>query len=83
MKRYFARIDKFGRISIPKRLRTEAKLEGGFLEISVEKLTKEEERLILQPVYASSGNPVEDLIGMNLPIEDWKNIKKQLEGRFG
>lgn len=79
---YFGKIDRYGRLHFPKKVRKRLKLDNAFVEMEVES-RKDKKREVLVLVPASSGNqdPVEAISSMNLPLKKkgWREIEKELE----
>ena len=82
MYKYFGRIDRFGRLHLPLKLRRALKLDNAFVEIDVEKRKSEKrEVLVLVPSLAGYSDAVESMGKMNLPLEkkNWKDIAEEIE----
>mgnify|MGYP001601554582 CR=1 FL=1 len=81
MYKYYGKVDKFGRLHLPKNLRKNLHLENRVVEIDVEKRQGNRQVLVLEPTFSSSTNWVEHIAEMNLPLPEtnWKKIMREIE----
>ena len=70
-----AKIDKFGRVLIPKGLRENA----GFHKNSIIIIEEQEHSLVLKPAHNKASDIIEKISKMNLPVEDWGIMEKEIE----
>jgi len=70
-----AKIDKFGRIVIPKRFRESL----GFHEESIVVMEDKDDTLLLKPAHRQSGDIVDKISKMGLPVDDWDKMEKEIE----
>lgn len=70
-----ANIDKFGRISIPKKMRDILKLE----ESSTVYLENRNNEIIIRPVHKKISDVVRKISAMGLPVDDWETMENEIE----
>lgn len=70
-----AKIDKFGRIVIPKGFRQSL----GFHLDSIVFMEEKEDSLLLKPAHRKPGDIVDKIASMNLPVDDWEIMEKEIE----
>ena len=70
-----ANIDKFGRISIPKKMRKMLGLE----ESSTVYIEDRNHELIIRPVHKKNHDAVKKISNMELPVEDWETMEYEIE----
>lgn len=68
------KIDKMGRLLIPKKLRERYALIGDAVVV----LEEREKYLIIAPVRASKGDAVERLARMKLPVGKWSEMEEEI-----
>lgn len=74
------KIDKLGRLLIPKKLRERYDLTGNAMVV----LEEREKYLVIAPVRAAKGDVVERLARMKLPVGKWSEMEKEIaRGRAG
>jgi AbrB family looped-hinge helix DNA binding protein len=71
----FAKIDKFGRIVIPKKLRKLLGLETGTKLV----IEKRADSLVLTPARMKKGDPLKRIARMDLPVDEWEVMEKEIE----
>ena len=67
-------IDKFGRISIPKKMRDILKLE----ESSTVHLEIRNNEIIIRPVHKKTSDAISKISAMNLPVDDWETMEHEI-----
>lgn len=68
-------IDKFGRISIPKKMRKMLGLD----ESSTVYIEDRNHELVIRPVHKKNSNAVKKISDMELPVEDWATMEYEIE----
>jgi AbrB family looped-hinge helix DNA binding protein len=70
-----ANIDKFGRISIPKKMREIL----GIDESTTVYIEEKNHELIIRPMHTKNSDAVKKISNMKLPIEDWETMEQEIE----
>ena len=70
-----AKIDKFGRISIPVKMREALSLN----ESTAVYIIDRDDELIIRPMHTKTSNAVKNIAKMNLPVDDWETMEKEIE----
>ncbi|HUV81717.1 MAG TPA: AbrB/MazE/SpoVT family DNA-binding domain-containing protein [archaeon] len=70
-----ANIDKFGRISIPKKMREIL----GIDESTTVYIEEKNHELIIRPIHTKNSDAVKKISNMKLPIEDWETMEQEIE----
>jgi AbrB family looped-hinge helix DNA binding protein len=70
-----ANIDKFGRISIPKKMREIL----GIDESTTVYIEAKNHELIIRPMHTKNSDAVKKISNMKLPIEDWETMEQEIE----
>ncbi len=70
-----ANIDKFGRISIPKKMREILGLD----ESTTVYIEEKNHELIIRPMHTKNSDAVKKISNMKLPIEDWETMEQEIE----
>ena len=74
--RVTSKVDKAGRILIPKKLRKKI----GLVEETVIGVEIVEDGLLIRPIYSKKEGSVAKAISkMNLPVRDWKEMEEEIE----
>ena len=69
-----AKIDKFGRISIPVKMRKNL----GLKESTAAYIDRDDE-LITRPIHTKTPDAVKKISEMELPVEDWETMEQKIE----
>ena len=69
-----AKIDKFGRISIPAKMR-----EALCLKESTAVYIDRDDELIIRPIHTKTPDAVKKISEMELPVEDWETMEQEIE----
>ena len=69
-----AKIDKFGRISIPVKIRKNLCLNES---TAVYKEDRDDE-FIINPIHTKTPDAVKKISEMNLPVEDWETMEQEI-----
>lgn len=70
-----ANIDKFGRISIPKKMREMLGLD----ESSIVYIEDKKHELIIRPMHKKTSDAVKKISEMELPVEDWETMEYEIK----
>lgn len=70
-----ANIDKFGRIVIPKKMRSILSLD----ESSTVFIEDKDHELVIKPVHKKAGDTVKKIAMMDLPVGDWESMEDEIE----
>ena len=70
-----AKIDKFGRISIPAKIRKNLCLK----ESTAVYIINRDDELIIRPIHTKTPDAAGKISEMNLPIEDWETMEQEIE----
>jgi AbrB family looped-hinge helix DNA binding protein len=70
-----ANIDKFGRISIPKKMRKILGLD----ESSTVYIEDKNHELIIRPVHKKNSDAIKKISEMELPVEAWDTMEYEIE----
>jgi AbrB family looped-hinge helix DNA binding protein len=70
-----ANIDKFGRILIPKDMRTMLGLDKS----STVFIEDRDHELVIKPVHKKANDVVKKISMMELPVEDWESMEQEIE----
>ena len=70
-----AKIDKFGRISIPAKMRKALCLN----ESTAVYIEDRDNELIIRPIHTKTPDAVEKISKMNLPVDDWDTMEQEIE----
>jgi len=69
------KIDKFGRISIPAKVREALCLK----ESTAVYIEDRDDELIIRPLHTKTPDAAEKISKMNLPIEDWETMEQEIK----
>ena len=70
-----AKIDKFGRISIPAKLREALCLN----ESTAVYIIDRDDELIIRPIHTKTPDAAGKISKMNLPVDDWETMEQEIE----
>ena len=70
-----AKIDKYGRISIPAKMRKALCLK----ESTAVYLEDRDHELIIRPMHTKTPDAAGKISKMNLPVEDWETMEQEIE----
>ena len=70
-----AKIDKFGRISIPGKIRKNL----GLKESTAVYIIDRDDELIIRPIHTKTPDAVKKISEMELPVEDWETMEQEIE----
>jgi AbrB family looped-hinge helix DNA binding protein len=70
-----AKIDKFGRISIPAKMREALCLK----ESTAVYIEDRDDELIIRPMHSKTPDAAKKISEMNLPVDDWETMEKEIE----
>ena len=70
-----AKIDKFGRISIPAKIRKNL----GLNESTAVYIEDRDDELIIRPMHTKTPDAAGKISKMNLPVEDWETMEQEIE----
>ena len=70
-----AKIDKFGRISIPAKIRKNL----GLKESTAVYIEDRDAELIIRPIHTKTPDAVKKISEMELPVEDWETMEQEIE----
>ena len=70
-----AKIDKFGRISIPVKIRKNL----GLNESTAVYIEDRNDELIIRPIHTKTPDAVKKISEMELPVEDWETMEQEIE----
>ena len=70
-----AKIDKFGRISIPAKMREALCLN----ESTAVYIIDRDDEIIIRPIHTKTPDAVKNISKMNLPIDDWETMEQEIE----
>jgi AbrB family looped-hinge helix DNA binding protein len=70
-----AKIDKFGRISIPAKMREALCLN----ESTAVYIIDRDDELIIRPIHTKTPDAVKKISKMNLPVDDWETMEQEIE----
>ena len=70
-----AKIDKFGRILIPARMREALCLK----ESTAVYIIDRNDELIIRPMHTKTPDAVKKISKMNLPVDDWETMEQEIE----
>jgi len=70
-----AKIDKFGRISIPVKMREALCLK----ESTAVYIEDRDNEIIIRPMHTKTPDAAENISKMNLPVEDWETMEQEIE----
>ena len=70
-----AKIDKFGRISIPAKMREALCLN----ESTAVYIIDRNDELIIRPMHTKTPDAVKKISKMNLPVDDWETMEQEIE----
>ncbi len=70
-----AKIDKFGRISIPAKMREALCLK----ESTAVYIEDRDDELIIRPMHTKTTDAAKKISKMNLPIDDWETMEQEIE----
>jgi len=70
-----AKIDKFGRIVIPAKMREALCLN----ESTAVYIIDRNDELIIRPMHTKTPNAVKKISKMNLPVDDWETMEQEIE----
>jgi len=69
------KIDKFGRISIPAKMREALSLK----ESTALYIIDRDNELIIRPMHTKTTDTAKKIFKMNLPIDDWETMEQEIE----
>lgn len=70
-----AKIDKFGRISIPAKMREALCLK----ESTAVYIIDRNDELIIRPMHTKTSDAAKKISEMNLPVDDWETMEQEIE----
>ena len=70
-----AKIDKFGRISIPAKIRKNLCLN----ESTAVYIIDRDDELIIRPIHTKTPDAIKKISEMELPVEDWETMEQEIE----
>jgi AbrB family looped-hinge helix DNA binding protein len=70
-----AKIDKFGRISIPAKMREALCLN----ESTAVYIIDRDDEIIIRPIHTKTPDAVKKISKMNLPVDDWETMEQEIE----
>ena len=70
-----AKIDKFGKISIPAKMREALCLN----ESTAVYIIDRNDELIIRPIHTKTPHAAEKISKMNLPVNDWETMEQEIE----
>ena len=70
-----AKIDKFGRISIPAKMRKALCLN----ESTAVYIIDRDDEIIIKPVHTKTPDSAKKISKMNLPVDDWETMEQEIE----
>jgi len=70
-----AKIEKFGRISIPVKMRDPLCLN----ESTAVYIENRDNELIIRPIHTKTPDAVKKISKMNLPADDWETMEQEIE----
>ena len=70
-----AKIDKFGRISIPAKMREALSLN----ESTAVYIIDRNDELIIRPMDTKTSDAAKKISKMNLPVDDWETMEQEIE----
>lgn len=70
-----AKIDKFGRISIPAKMRGALYLK----ESTAVYIEDRDDKLIIRPMHTKTPDAAGKISKMNLPVKDWETMEQEIE----
>ena len=70
-----AKIDKFGRISIPAKMREALCLN----ESTALYIEDRDDELVIRPMHTKTPDAVKKIFKMNLPVDDWETMEQEME----
>ena len=70
-----AKIDKFGRISIPAKMREALSLK----ESTAVYIEDRDNELIIRPMHTKTTDAAKKISKMNLPVDDWETMEQEIE----
>ena len=70
-----AKVDKFGRISIPVKMRKTL----GLNESTAVYIIDRNDELIIRPMHTKTLDAVNKISKMNLPVDDWETMEQEIE----
>ena len=70
-----AKIDKFGRISIPAKVREALYLNKSTTVYIIDW----NDELIIRPMHTKTPDAVKKISEMNLPVDDWETMEQEIE----
>ena len=70
-----AKIDKFGRFSIPAKMRENLSLN----ESTAVYIIDRNDELIIRPMHTKTPDAVKKISKMNLPVDDWETMEQEIE----
>jgi len=70
-----AKIDKFGRMSIPAKMREALCLK----ESTAVYIIDRNDEIIIRPMHTKTPDAVKKISEMNLPVDDWETMEQEIE----
>ena len=70
-----AKIDNYGRIVIPKKMRGILDLEKS----STVFIESKDYELVIKPVHKKADDTIKKIAMMNLPVKDWESMENEIE----
>ena len=70
-----AKIDKFGRISIPAKMREALCLN----EFTAVYIIDRDDEIIIRPIHTKTPDAVKKISEMELPVDDWETMEQDIE----
>ena len=70
-----AKIDKFGRVLIPAKMREALCLK----ESTAVYIEDRGDELIIRPMHTKTTDAAKKISEMNLPVDDWKTMEQEIE----
>jgi len=70
-----AKIDKFGRILIPTKMREALCLK----ESTAVYIEDRDDEIIIKPIHTKIPDAVKKISKMNLPVDDWETMEQEIE----
>ena len=70
-----AKVDKFGRISIPVKMRKTL----GLNESTAVYIIDRNDELIIRPMHTKTTDAAGKISKMNLPVDDWETMEQEIE----
>ena len=70
-----AKIDKFGRISIPAKVREALCLK----ESTAVYIIDRDDKIIIKPIHTKTPDAVKNITKMNLLVDDWETMEQEIE----